>query len=268
MSTSPLHHDTLAGVLKGKSPSFGTFLGLGAPMAAEVAAVAGAQWVVLDLEHGGSTRADVGHTVLAAGGYGVPTIVRVPTPERIEIGQVLDAGAAGVMVPRIASVAGAQEAVAHMSHPPHGDRGVASYNRAARWGFMENPFPAPRTASCLIQIETRGALDDCEAIASLDGVDALFVGPLDLSFALGTPRDFSSTPFVAALGRVVAGAQAAGVPAGILAPDGTAAARFVDQGFSFVAIGSDSTLFAHAVAHNITAAKAAATQKKEDNDVR
>jgi 4-hydroxy-2-oxoheptanedioate aldolase len=171
-------------------------------------------------------------------------------------------------VPRIESAAGAKEAIAHMSHPPHGDRGVASYNRGASWGLSENPFPAPRTASCLIQIETRGALDDCEEIAGLDGVDALFVGPLDLSFALGTPRDFSSAPFVEALTRVVDAAKVAGVPVGILAPDGNAAARFVDQGFSFVAIGSDSTLLAHAVAHNITAATAATSQKKEDNDVR
>lgn len=268
MSVGPLHHETLAMTLSGSTPSFGTFLGLAAPMAAEVAAVAGADWVVLDLEHGGSGRNDVGPTVLAAGAYGIPTIVRVPTAERIVIGQVLDAGAAGIMVPRIDSAVSAREALSHMNHPPDGDRGVASYNRAARWGMSETPFPSPRSASCIIQIETLGALAECAAIAALEGVDALFVGPLDLSFALGTPRDFSSPQFSDALATILATAKDASVPVGILASDGATAAQFASQGFSFVAIGSDSTLLAHAVSHNIATARATTAEKKEDNDVR
>jgi 4-hydroxy-2-oxoheptanedioate aldolase len=268
MTLSPLHHDTLSQRLTGTEPTWGTFLGLAAPMAGEVAAVAGADWVILDLEHGGSTLTQVGPTVVAVGAYGVPTIVRVPTAERIIIGQVLDAGAAGVMVPRLTSANEVATVVSHMSHPPHGDRGVASYNRAGMWALSEDPFPAPRTASLVIQIETAGSLDECEAIAATPGVDALFVGPLDLSFALGTPRDFTSAVFQDALARIVAAAHQASTPVGILANDHQGAAAFASQGFSFVAIGSDSTLLARSLRDHFTSARATVSTKKEDNDVR
>lgn len=267
MMSSPLHHDALREKLRGATPTWGTFLGLAVPMAAEVAAVAGADWVILDLEHGGSTLAQVGPTLVAAGGYGVPTIVRVPTAERIIIGQVLDAGAAGIMIPRLASAAEVAAVVPHMSHPPQGDRGVAGYNRASQWTLSENPFPVPRSASCVIQIETAGALEECAAIAGTEGVDALFVGPLDLSFALGTPRDFTSEVFRDALAHIVSVSRAAGTPVGILANDGAAAAAFADQGFSFVAIGSDSTLLARSLADHFAGARQAVSPTKEDNDV-
>lgn len=260
MSNSALHHETLSRVLAQPEPSFGTFLGLQSPMAAEVAATAGADWVVLDLEHGASTLAQVGTVVVSVGAYGVPTIVRVPTPERIHIGQVLDAGAAGIMVPRLSSPEEVAQVVSHMNHPPLGDRGVASYNRASRWTLSEDPFPNPATAQCVIQIETLGALDNIDAIVHTPGVDALFVGPMDFSFALGTPGNLNTPVFQKALEAVLASAKEAHVPVGILANDHEAAARYCEQGFSFVAIGSDSTLLAQTLQSNFLAAKAAVTR--------
>jgi 2-dehydro-3-deoxyglucarate aldolase/4-hydroxy-2-oxoheptanedioate aldolase len=234
--------------------SFGTFLGLASPIAAEVAAVAGVDWLLLDLEHGGSGEEQIGAVVTAAGAYGVPTLVRVENSERIRIGRALDAGAAGVMVPRLETAEQVRDAVRHMAYPPAGDRGVATYNRSVAWGSEVGVLTAPRAAVCIVQIETLGALNAVQEIASIGGVDVLFVGPLDLSVALGVPRDFSNPIFLAALAHVVQAAQSHDVTAGILAIDAAAARKFEEMGFRFIAIGSDSTLLAAQVRSTMSTA--------------
>jgi 4-hydroxy-2-oxoheptanedioate aldolase len=227
--------------------TIGTFLGMGSVMAAEIAAVAGADWVLLDLEHGGVGEDLIGPTVVAGMAYKIPTLVRVESGERIRIGRALDAGVSGVMVPRIENVAQVHEVIKHMSYPPMGDRGVATYNRSAKWGRDLSALGKKSQAACIIQIETLTALESVDEIAEIQGVDLLFVGPLDLSFALGVPRDFKSPKFLAATGKVVAAAQANNKVAGILAADASAAEIFIEQGFRFIAIGSDSTLLAGAI---------------------
>lgn len=226
----------------------GTFLGLGSVTAAEVCASAGLDWVLVDLEHGGGAEHQVGATVAAAGAYGAATLVRVEQPERIRIGRVLDAGAAGVMLPRIASAAEAEAALRHLRYPPAGDRGVATYNRAARWGGEVAALDlADERAAGVVQIETRGAVDELDAIAAVDGADVLFVGPQDLSYALGVPRDFAAPVFQEALDRVVAACRAHGKVAGILTNDRAGAEAYLARGFGFIAIGSDATLLASTV---------------------
>lgn len=238
-----------------KHLTLGTFLGMGAPMAAEIAAVGGADWVLLDLEHGGGSEDLIGPTVVAGMAYGIPTLVRVESPDRIRIGRALDAGASGVMVPRIETVEQVLDVVAHMSYPPFGDRGVATYNRSAKWGRDLSGLTEKSKAACIIQIETLKALENVEDIAKIDGVDLLFVGPLDLSFALGTPRDFKSPKFVEATARVIAAAKANNKVAGILAADAALAEIFIEQGFKFIAIGSDATLLAGAISNLVTQLK-------------
>lgn len=235
--------------------TIGTFLGMGAPMAAEIAAVGGVDWVLVDLEHGGGSEDLIGPTVVAGMAYGIPTLVRVESMERIRIGRALDAGASGVMIPRIETPEQVSAVVKHMSYPPFGDRGVATYNRSAKWGRDLSGLTQKSTAACIIQIETLKALENVEAIAKIDGVDLLFVGPLDLSFALGVPRDFKSPKFLEATAKVVAAAKANSKVAGILAADATAAQTFIDQGFKFIAIGSDSTLLAGAITNLVTQLK-------------
>ena len=114
--------------------TIGTFLGMGSPMATEIAAVSGADWVLLDLEHGGAGEDLIGPTVVAGMAYAIPTLVRVESMERIRIGRALDAGASGVMIPRIETPEQVVAVVKHMSYPPFGDRGVATYNRSAKCG--------------------------------------------------------------------------------------------------------------------------------------
>ncbi len=238
-----------------KELTIGTFLGMGSPMAAEIAAVAGADWVLLDLEHGGSGEDLIGPTVVAGMAYSIPTLVRVESSERIRIGRALDAGAAGVMIPRLETIEQVTEVVKHMSYPPFGDRGVATYNRSAKWGRDLTGLTEKAKAACIIQIETLKALENVEEISKIDGVELLFVGPLDLSFALGVPRDFKNPKFVEAAAKVVAAAKANNKVAGILAADASAAEAFIAQGFKFIAIGSDSTLLANAISNLVTQLK-------------
>jgi 2-dehydro-3-deoxyglucarate aldolase/4-hydroxy-2-oxoheptanedioate aldolase len=235
--------------------TYGTFLGLATPLSAEIAALSGVDWVLLDLEHGASSEGDIGATVVAARAYGVPTLVRVESLSRIRIGRALDAGAAGVMIPQIANADDVREAVSYMSYPPTGKRGVATYNRSAAWGKDFSILQSGRNSACIIQIESKSALEDIDNIAGVDGVDVLFIGPLDLSFALGIPRDFSNPLFIAATERVIAAAKAHGKAAGILAADASTAIDLRNRGFEFIAIGSDSTILSSAISSIITQVK-------------
>lgn len=247
MSRAPLSSGQLRKRLSDGEVTVGTFLGMSSATAAEVCAAAGADWVLIDLEHGSGGEDAVRDGVVAAGSYGVPTIVRVESGDRIRIGRVLDQGAAGIMVPRLSTVDQAAESVRHMLYPPRGDRGVATYNRACRWGMDRRTLTATDQETLgIIQIETLEALDSVEDIAAEDGVDVVFVGPLDLSYALGVPLQLDSGVFQAALHRVVSAAQLHRKAAGILAVDGVGAGKYVRQGFRFVAIGSDSTIMAAA----------------------
>ncbi len=232
-------------------PTFGTFLGLASSVAAEVAAVSGADWVLLDLEHGTGGEEQVSPTVVATKAYGVPTFVRVESAERIRIGRALDAGAAGVMVPRLESAEQVKTAVKHFSYPPLGDRGVASYNRAAAWGNNPSALEPIKRTTSIIQIETAGALAEVDEIAAIEGVDVLFVGPLDLSYALGMPRDFQNEKFIEALKSVVVAANSHGKIAGILSADAETAKAHLELGFKFIAISSDSVLLSKALKENL-----------------
>lgn len=247
MSTGPLDSGALRRRLAAGETTVGTFVGMASATAAEVCAAAGADWVLIDLEHGSGGEDSVRDGVIAAGAYGVPTIVRVESGERIRIGRVLDQGAAGIMVPRLNTVDEAAQAIKHMLYPPFGDRGVATYNRSCRWGMDREPLGAQEQSTVgIIQIETRDALGSVEDIAAQEGVDVLFVGPLDLSYALGVPLQLDSNTFQEALQKVVEAAERHNKAAGILAVDGAAAAKYIQQGFRFVAIGSDSTIMAAA----------------------
>jgi 2-dehydro-3-deoxyglucarate aldolase/4-hydroxy-2-oxoheptanedioate aldolase len=248
MSSTPLDGGALRRRLADGETTVGTFVGMSSVISAEVSAASGADWILLDLEHGSGTEEAVRDGVLAAGSYGVPTVVRVESGERIRIGHVLDQGAAGVMVPRLDKVDQVVDAVAHLRYPPHGDRGVATYNRSCRWGMDREPLTAPDQAALgIVQIETLSSLDAVDEIAAQDGVDVLFIGPLDLSFALGVPLQMDSPQFTAAMDRVLAAAGKYGKTAGILAANGDLASRYVECGFRFVAVGSDSTILSAAL---------------------
>jgi len=248
MTNSPLDGGALRRRLANGETTVGTFVGMASATATEVCAAAGADWVLIDLEHGAGSEDVIRDSVLAAGSYGVPVVVRVESSERIRIGRVLDQGAAGVMVPRLDTPDEVAAVLTHLRYPPHGDRGVATYNRSCRWGMDRLPLSdSTQNTLGVIQIETLAALHAVDEIAAQDGVDVLFVGPLDLSFALGVPLQFDSPEFLAATGRVLDAAAAHGKTAGILAANAVVAAGYVERGFRFVTVGSDSAVLAAAL---------------------
>lgn len=245
MSLTPLDGGALAGAVRGGRSSLGTFIGMATPVSAEVCAAAGFDWVLLDLEHGAGGEEQVRDVVPAAGSYGVPTLVRVEAAERIRIGRALDSGAAGIMLPRLNSAAEVEAALTHLRYPPAGDRGVATYNRACRFGMDPDALDrANRETLCVVQIESAAAVAAADEIAAIEGVDVLFIGPRDLSHDLDVPGDITAPAYVEALDTVLAAARAQGKAGGMLVGDGAAAAERLAQGWSFLAIGSDSTLLA------------------------
>src|SRR3954453_17429560 len=126
--SGPLDRGRLRARVAAGDVTLGTFIGTASPVTAEVCAAAGFDWLLLDLEHGAGGEEQVRATVPIASAYGAPTVVRVESDARIRAGRVLDLGAAGVMLPRLETVAEVQAAVAHLYYPPHGDRGLATYN--------------------------------------------------------------------------------------------------------------------------------------------
>ena len=241
--------ERLRSALSSSGLSPGTFLGLGSSPAIEVAALAGCEWVVLDLEHGGGTLDDVGSSVQAANAAEIGLIVRVPQPERAVVGWVLDQGVAGVMLPRIESLDHAREASSWFDYPPSGQRGVASYTRSA--GSGAHSVRDTSRGVCMVQIETTGALEAVGDIAAVPGVDSVFLGPLDLSFALGVPEDFDHKDFIVAMKHFVRGAQKAGIPAGSLISDPARIASMQAYGLDFLALGSDALALRRALTDQV-----------------
>jgi 4-hydroxy-2-oxoheptanedioate aldolase len=254
----PHNHGALAATVRSGIPTLGTFIGTASPLAAEVCAAAGADWVLLDLEHGAGGEEQIRDVVPAAGSYGVPTVVRVESAARIRMGRVLDSGAAGIMLPRLNTVDEVAEAIRHLRYPPAGDRGVATYNRACRFGLDPGALDRASTEVLgVVQIESAAAVGDADQIAGLDGVDVLFVGPRDLSHDLGVPGDLTAPAFIEATDHVLAACRRHGKASGLLVPDGAAAGRRLEQGWSFVGIGSDATLLATVVSAEFGRARSA-----------
>ncbi len=230
----------------------GTFLNLGSPTAVEIAAMAGFDWVLIDLEHGSGTAADLRAQLLATRGTAAAAIVRIPSTDADLVKFVMDSGAAGVMFPYIADATEAARAVSFMKYPPVGVRGVAQVIRATDYGRNWKGYQAEADDKSLVvvQIETPDAADRAEEIAAVPGVDVLFVGPMDLSVNLGHPGDFTPSPFIRHLQQVVAACEKHGKTAGILSRP-----ELVEQhrqlGFRLVALGSDSGAIVQGMAQNL-----------------
>jgi 4-hydroxy-2-oxoheptanedioate aldolase len=224
----------------------GTWLNLGSCMTAEIAAQAGFDWVVIDLEHGAGDHESGLHQLQAVSGTPTCPIVRIAWNEAPRFKRVLDLGAAGVVVPYVTTVEEARAAVAAMRYPPQGIRGAASIHRAARFGrdWAEYMATANDNLLTVLQIESEPALKAADGIAAVDGVDVLFVGPLDLSINLGIPQQFDDPRFRAALATVGEAARKHGKAAGILLGRPEQIEQTVADGFTFIGLGSDGGVLA------------------------
>jgi 2-dehydro-3-deoxyglucarate aldolase/4-hydroxy-2-oxoheptanedioate aldolase len=233
--------------VRGGADLRGTFLNLGSALAAEVLALSGFDWLLVDLEHGSRSEEALIGQLLAGAAHDVPVFVRVESAERIRVGHVLDLGACGVMFPRLDTPEEVRAAVSHLWYPPHGDRGVAVYNRARSFGAdARDSAGVNNDLIGVIQVESAAAAANVASIAAIPGVDVLFVGPSDLSASLGVPGQLDAPVFLDALDAVVAAARSANIAAGILTGDLDGVTALNERGFSFVAVASDSALLRRA----------------------
>ncbi len=226
----------------------GTFLNLGSSLTAEIVAMAGFDWLLIDLEHGAGSEREVLHQLQAIEHTRAAGIVRVESHERQRAHRVLDLGASGIMFPRVNTATEAATAASALRYPPDGVRGVATMNRACGFG---PGFRAYADAACgallgVMQIESREALDNLDAIAATGGVDVLFVGPMDLTQSLGISGQFEHAGFQDAAKLTAAAARRHGKQAGILLPKPEQFAHYHDMGYRFLACGSDGGLLATA----------------------
>jgi 4-hydroxy-2-oxoheptanedioate aldolase len=219
----------------------GCWLNLGSPVTAEMVGIAGFDWVLIDLEHGNGTEADVLHQLQALKSTEATAIVRVESGRGERISRMLDMGAAGVMVPKVNTGAEAREVIDGLRYPPGGSRGVAKMVRAAGYGKWATDYisNADDNIVGVLQIETKYALDNLDEIAAIDGVDVLFIGPSDLSMSLGIFGEFANPIFKAAVKSIVAAAQKAGKATGILIFNPDDYRMYHDMGIRFIACGSD-----------------------------
>jgi len=222
---------------------FGAWAGLGSPAAAELLGRSGLDWVLVDLEHGAATESELVAHLTAIEISGTVALVRPQSGERLRIGRALDLGAAGIVVPRLDSVAEVREAVTFLRYPPGGTRGVALLTRGGRLGAVNHAGVAAINDDIvgIVQIESPGALEAADEIAAVDGVDVLFVGPADLSHSLGVPGQFGHERYQAALRRVVDACRARGKAAGILLYDPASFRPHLDLGYTFVGLGADNS---------------------------
>lgn len=225
----------------------GAFANLGSALAVEALGVAGFDWVVIDLEHGGGHEADLVGQLHGAAAGGAHALVRVESLERSRAGRALDLGAEGIMFPRVDTPEEGRAAIAATRYPPAGDRGVATYNRACAFGTRPEAIEEAAGGMLgVVQIESPAAVAAAEAIAATDGVDVLFIGPGDLSHAMGIRGALGDPAFREAVARVVDAAEGAGKAAGILLGAADQVPAALADGFRMIGVGSDSSLLVQA----------------------
>lgn len=229
---------TMRSRLRASEQLIAAWLDLGSSASAEIAAAAGFDAVIVDLEHGAGDEAAARGQIAAAAG---PVLVRTPDGGA-QAGRMLDAGAAGVIFPRVGSAAEARELARSIRYA--GGRGVSPFARSNRWGVGGGTWreEADARVACVVQIERAGALDEVEAIAALDDVDALFMGPADLSNDLGLPPDLADPGLRAAAERIARAAVDHGKAAAIHLPGAERAAEVRAIGFSFLSCSFESQL--------------------------
>lgn len=221
---------------------FGAFLNLGSGLVAEIMALSGLDWLVIDLEHGAGDEATALAQAQAMAASSVIVVTRVESADAPRIAHALDTGVAGVLIPQIEGVAEAEFAAACCRYG--GQRGVAKGNRAWKWEAVAHRDlrRADDGVICALQIETASALAAADEIAAIDGVDILFIGPADLGFNLGVDGPPDHPALLDAARRVSQAAAAHGKAAGILVDTPAQAQTYAHLGFTFIGCGSDGGL--------------------------
>lgn len=232
--------------LAGGSPLIGLWQALANAYTAEICARAGFDWLLIDGEHAPNTAATLLGQLQAVAPFPVEPIARVPLGEPVAIKQYLDLGYRTLLVPMVDSANQARAVVSATRFPPRGTRGVASATSRASGFGADAAYLAEAhlKVTVIAQIESRAGLDAIDAIAAVEGIDALFIGPGDLAASLGHLGNSSHADVQEAIALAKATIDRAGKPAGIFALSPDDARRRIDEGFRFVSVGTDIGILA------------------------
>jgi 2-dehydro-3-deoxyglucarate aldolase len=223
--------------------TLGSWVQIGHPAVAEVLARAGFDWVCVDLEHGAIDLEGTAALFRALGGSGCVPVARLPANDPIWIHRVLDAGAGGLIIPMVKTVTEAEAAVREAKYPPRGVRGFG-YSRANSHGadFSKYIASANDEIAMILQIEHKDALANLDAILAVEGVDGVFVGPLDLSGSMGITGQLEHPRMVEALAQYRSVCREHRKAAGmhLVRPDAAGIRRALEEGYTMLALGLDN----------------------------
>jgi 4-hydroxy-2-oxoheptanedioate aldolase len=231
--------------LRAGKPQIGLWGSIPSNYSAEVVAGAGFDWLLIDTEHTPADIETVLHMVQAVAAYPTEPVVRVPWNDMVTIKRMLDIGVQSILIPQVTTVEEAKNAVAFARFPTAGLRGVAGTTRATRFGRIKNYFRGADAEVCiLLQLESEEALKNLEAIAAIDGVDGIFIGPADLHASLGRLGEIAHEQVLPIIDKAITRIVKAGKAPGILTASEENARRWLKLGALFVAVGSDVGLLA------------------------
>lgn len=238
--------------LKGNEAQIGMWVGLANSYSTELLATVGFDWLLIDAEHAPNDVTTILQQLQAIAPYQAQgtsqPVVRPPVGDPVLIKQYLDVGVQSLLVPMVESAEQAKQLVSAMHYPPEGIRGVGSaLARASLWNSIDSYLELANDEMCLlVQVENVTGLNNIEEIVAVDGVDGVFIGPADLSAAMGHRGDPMHPEVQKAIAHAAKVVQAAGKAVGILYADPKQAQAFIEMGFKFVAVGVDTTLLAKA----------------------
>lgn len=218
----------------------GTWLGSGAPITAEALGCAGFDFLVVDAEHTPLDPPQLVDVLRAVAATPAHAVVRPAWNDMVLIKRILDAGANSLLIPWVQNADEARRAVSFTRYPPEGVRGVASNHRGSRYGLVNNYLQTAAEEICIIvQIETLAAVDHLREIAAVPGIDSIFVGPNDLAASMGHLGNIPHEDVQRKLREIAQLCRDVGKPCGTLAGNAEVCARFLEYGYSWVAVGAD-----------------------------
>jgi 2-dehydro-3-deoxyglucarate aldolase len=237
--------------------TLGSWIQIGHPACAEVLARAGFDWVCVDLEHGAIDLERTADIFRGLGGFDCVPVARLPLNDPIWIHRTLDAGARGLIIPMVKTAAEAEAAVREAKYPPRGARGFG-YSRANSYGADFDAYiaSANEETAMVMQIEHKEAIANLDAILRVEGVDGVFIGPLDLSGSMGITGQLDHPQMVAALDKYRAACRAHKKSAGlhIIRPNEANAHRALEEGYTMLALGLDNVFMDQSARASLRAA--------------
>ncbi|MBW1890822.1 MAG: 2,4-dihydroxyhept-2-ene-1,7-dioic acid aldolase [Deltaproteobacteria bacterium] len=228
--------------LKSKQPLIGTIVSLPCPQIAEILSCSGFDWLFIDGEHAPLGPLEI-QSILQAVHERCPCVVRIPSNEEVYIKQVLDCGTSGVIAPRVNSAETAEQVVRFAKYPPQGERSVG-ISRAHGYGmhFEDYMERANDETAVIVQIEHIEGVDNIDSILDTEGVDAVFIGPYDLSASLGKTGNLSDPEVLRCIHHVRDRCLEHQKPVGIFTMDAGAVSSLVGEGYTLIAMGMDTMM--------------------------